>query len=135
MSGAIEYIEVRQTRYIDGAPKVRENLEQRSFAVPQARRLREMRAKGMTGLCGVALYHTLGKRHLWTFATNAGGFDDAQLAGLLKLLPALALAQRIRVKNRLAPNSVETYVGSHAAELIWPAPPARKRDGRNARPS
>jgi len=54
-----------------------------------------------------------------TFATDRpGGFDDAHVAGLLKLLPVLALVSEIRVKNRLARTLLETYVGSHAGELI-----------------
>src|SRR6201986_3293939 len=65
------------------------------------------------------LYHTLGKRHVVTFATDRpGGFDDAQIASLLKLLPVLALVSEIRMKNRLARTLLETYVGSHAGELI-----------------
>jgi hypothetical protein len=36
----------------------------------------------------------------------------------LKLLPVLALVSEIRIKNRLARTLLETYVGSHAGELI-----------------
>ena len=36
----------------------------------------------------------------------------------MKLLPALALVSEIRVKNRLARTLLETYVGSHAGDLI-----------------
>ena len=47
----------------------------------------EMRAKGLTDYVAWPLYHTLGKRHMVTFATTwSGGFDDALIAGLLKLL-------------------------------------------------
>lgn len=54
-----------------------------------------------------------------TFATDRpGGFDEAHIAGLLKLLPVLALVSEIRIKNRLARTLLETYVGSHAGELI-----------------
>jgi hypothetical protein len=79
----------------------------------------EMRAKGLTDYVAWPLYHTLGKRHIVTFATDRpGGFDDAHIAGLLKLLPVLALVSEIRIKNRLARTLLETYVGSHAGELI-----------------
>jgi adenylate cyclase len=65
------------------------------------------------------LYHTLGKRHVVTFATDRpGGFDDAHVVGLMRLLPVLALVSEIRIKNRLARTLLETYVGSHAGELI-----------------
>ena len=46
-----------------------------------------------------------------------GGFDDVHIAGLLKLLPELALVSEIRVKPAGA-KLLETYVGSHAGELI-----------------
>jgi adenylate cyclase len=65
------------------------------------------------------MYHTLGKRHFVTFATDRpGGFEPAHLAGLQGLLPVLALVSEIRMKNRLARTLLETYVGSHAGELI-----------------
>src|SRR5205814_10560313 len=65
------------------------------------------------------LYHTRGKRHLVTFATDRpGGFDDTHVAALKNILPVLALVSEIRVKNRLARTLLETYVGSHAGELI-----------------
>jgi adenylate cyclase len=47
-----------------------------------------------------------------------GGFNDEQIAALQKLLPVLALVSEIRIKNRLARTLLETYVGSHAGELI-----------------
>jgi adenylate cyclase len=54
-----------------------------------------------------------------TFATDQpGDFDDAHIAGLLRLLPVLALVSEIRMKNRLARTLLETYVGSHASELV-----------------
>ena len=74
---------------------------------------------GLTDYVAWPLYHTLGKRHMVTFATDcASGFDDAQIASLLKLLPILALVSEIRVENRLARTLLETYVGTHAGELI-----------------
>src|SRR3984885_2784977 len=79
----------------------------------------EMRAMGLTDYVAWPLYHTLGKRHVVTFATDrTGGFDDAQIESLLKLVPILALVSEIRVKNRLARTLLETYVGTHAGELI-----------------
>ncbi|MGY3690806.1 class 3 adenylate cyclase [Bradyrhizobium sp. USDA 3240] len=54
-----------------------------------------------------------------TFATDrAGGFDDVHIAELRKVLPVLALVSEIRMKNRLARTLLETYVGSHAGEMI-----------------
>ena len=112
-----EYIGSPANELQDGAAEVRENLERdggRQHAVYD-----EMRAKGLTDYVAWPLYHTLGKRHMVTFATDRpGGFDADDIAGLLKLLPALALVSEIRVKNRLARTLLETYVGSHAGELI-----------------
>jgi adenylate cyclase len=103
----------------DGAAEVRENLERDPALGRQHAVYDEMRAKGLTDYVAWPLYHTHGKRHLVTFATDRpGGFDDAHIAALLKLLPVLALVSEIRVKNRLARTLLETYVGSHAGELI-----------------
>jgi adenylate cyclase len=103
----------------DGATEVRENLERDPSLGRQHVLYNEMRAKGLTDYVAWPLYHTHGKRHLVTFATDRpGGFDDAHIAALLRLLPVLALVSEIRVKNRLARTLLETYVGSHAGELI-----------------
>ena len=103
----------------DGATEVRENLARDPTLGRKHAVYDEMRAMGLTDYVAWPLYHTLGKRHVVTFATDrVGGFDDAQIASLLKLLPILALVSEIRVKNRLARTLLETYVGSHASELI-----------------
>jgi adenylate cyclase len=103
----------------DGASEVRENLERdpalgRKHAVYDG-----LRAKGLTDYVAWPLYHTLGKRHMLAFATDRpGGFDDADVATLLKLLPVLALVSEIRMKNRLAQTLLETYVGARSGELV-----------------
>jgi adenylate cyclase len=114
-----EYIGSPASEIDGGATEVREDLERepslgRTHAVYD-----EMRAKGLTDFVAWPLYHTFGKRHIVTFATDRrGGFDDADIAGFLKLLPILALVSEIRIKNRLARTLLETYVGSHAGKLI-----------------
>ena len=114
-----EYIDSPANEIHDGATEVRENLERDPSLGRKHAVYDEMRAKGLTDYVAWPLYHTLGKRHIVTFATDRpGGFDDAHIAGLLKLLPALALVSEIRIKNRLARTLLETYVGSHASELI-----------------
>src|ERR1700710_2392927 len=114
-----EYIDSPANEIHDGVTELRENLERDPSLGRKHAVYDEMRAKGLTDYVAWPLYHTLGKRHFVTFATDRpGGFDDAQLAGLLKLLPVLALVSEIRVKNRLARTLLETYVGSHAGELI-----------------
>jgi adenylate cyclase len=117
--GRSEFIGSPVSEIHGGATEVRENLERdpslgRKHSVYDA-----MRAMGLTDYVAWPLYHTLGKQHVVTFATDRlGGFDEAHIASLLKLLPVLALVSEIRVKNRLAQTLLETYVGSHAGELI-----------------
>jgi adenylate cyclase len=114
-----EYIDSPANEIHDGATEVRENLEcdpslGRKHAVYD-----RMRAKGLTDYVAWPLFHTLGKRAIVTFATDrSGGFDDPHIAGLLKMLPVLGLVSEIRIKNRLARTLLETYVGSHASDLI-----------------
>ncbi|WBL80218.1 adenylate/guanylate cyclase domain-containing protein [Bradyrhizobium xenonodulans] len=114
-----EYIGSAANEIHDGAAEVRERLEQDASLGRKHALYDEMRARGLTDYVAWPLYHTLGKRHLVTFATDRpGGFDDAHIDGLKKLLPVLALVSEIRVKNRLARTLLETYVGAHAGELI-----------------
>jgi adenylate cyclase len=117
--GRSEFIGSPASEIFDGAAEVRENFERDSALGRKHAVYDEMREKGLTDYVAWPLYHTLGKRHFVTFATDRrGGFDDAHIAGLLNLLPVLALVSEIRVKNRLARTLLETYVGSHASELI-----------------
>jgi adenylate cyclase len=117
--GRSEFIGSPASEIFDGASEVRENLAGDPALGHKHAIYDEMRTKGLTDYVAWPLYHTLGKRHMVTFATDcAGGFDDAQIASLQKLLPILALVSEIRVKNRLARTLLETYVGTHAGELI-----------------
>jgi adenylate cyclase len=114
-----EYIDSPGNEIHEGAAEVRENLERDPSLGRKHAVYDEMRAKGLTDYVAWPLYHTLSKRHIVTFATDRpGGFDDTHVASLLSLLPVLALVSEIRVKNRLARTLLETYVGSHAGELI-----------------
>ena len=117
--GRAEYIGSPASEIHDGVTELRENLERDRSLGRQHAVYDEMRAQGLTDYVAWPMYHTLGKRHLVTFATDRpGGFTDAHIAGLLKLLPVLSLVSEIRIKNRLARTLLETYVGSHAGELI-----------------
>jgi adenylate cyclase len=117
--GRSEYIGSPANEMFDGATEVRENLERDPALGRKHALYDEMRAKGLTDYVAWPLYHTLGKRHLVTFSTDRpGGFEDAHVAALKKVLPVLALVSEIRVKNRLARTLLETYVGAHAGELI-----------------
>jgi len=104
---------------VDGASEIRWRLqsgEDRSLSHPL---YEEFRAEGLTDYVAWPLDHTLGKRHLVTFASDApSGFDDDHVAVLAEILPALALVSEIRLKNQLARTLLETYVGPHASEQI-----------------
>ncbi|MCX7305306.1 MAG: adenylate/guanylate cyclase domain-containing protein [Hyphomicrobiales bacterium] len=102
-----------------GASEVRQSLEAIAADGSDYPLYKELKAEGYTDYVAWSIEHTLGKRHVVTFATDVpGGFDDSQLAYLRDLLPALALVSEIRVKNRLARTLLETYVGPYASELI-----------------
>ncbi|MES2196982.1 MAG: adenylate/guanylate cyclase domain-containing protein [Pseudomonadota bacterium] len=114
-----EYIGSPANEILDGMAELRENLERDPSLGRKHAIYDEMRANGLTDYVAWPLHHTLGKRHLVTFATDRpGGFEEAQVAALSKLLPVLALVSEIRIKNRLARTLLETYVGTHAGELI-----------------
>ena len=117
--GRSEFIGSPINEMMDGATELRERLEGDPSLGRKHAIYDEMRAKGLTDYVVWPLHHTLGKRHFVTFATDRpGGFDEAHVAALKKLLPVLALVSEIRIKNRLARTLLETYVGSHAGELI-----------------
>lgn len=114
-----EYIGSPANEIHDGATEIRENLERDPATGRKHVVFEGMRTKGLTDYVAWPVYHTLGKRHFVTFATDKpGGFDEAHIATLSNLLPVLALVSEIRIKNRLARTLLETYVGSHAGELI-----------------
>jgi adenylate cyclase len=117
--GRAEYIGSPAHEIHDGASVVRENLECDPARGRKHAIFDELRSMGLTDYVAWPIYHTLGKRHFATFATDrSGGFTDAHLANLSSLLPVLALVSEIRVKNRLTRTLLDTYVGSHAGELI-----------------
>jgi adenylate cyclase len=113
-----EYIGSPVEEIHNGATEVRENLECDSLGREHGV-YDEWRSQGLTDYVAWPMYHTLGKRHVVAFSTDrSGGFDEAHIASLLRLLPILALVSEIRIKNRLARSLLETYVGFHAGELI-----------------
>src|SRR5690349_15201412 len=110
-----EYIGSPANEIHEGATEVRENFERDPAQGRKHAGYDEMRWNGLTDYLAWPLYHTLGKRHIVTFATDrAGGFDAVHIAALQRVLPVLALVSEIRIKNRLARTLLETYVGSHA---------------------
>jgi adenylate cyclase len=123
----VDYDVTQRTEYIGspvdeiqkGAPEVREHLDRDPALGRKHGLYSELRALSLTDYVAWPLYHTLGKKHAVAFSTDrASGFDDAHIAALSELLPILALVSEIRMKNRLARTLLETYVGSHAGEMI-----------------
>jgi adenylate cyclase len=103
----------------NGADEVRQRLDRADGQAFSHAIFDDLHAEGLTDYVAWPILHTLGKRHVVTFATDRpGGFADADLRCLADLLPALALVSEIRIKNRLARTLLETYVGPHASELI-----------------
>src|SRR5947208_9205128 len=83
-----EFIGSPANEMMDGATEIRERLEGDPSLGRQHTLYGEMRAKGLTDYVAWPLYHTLGKQHLITFATDRpGGLDDAHLAALKHVLP------------------------------------------------
>ncbi|MEH6718466.1 MAG: adenylate/guanylate cyclase domain-containing protein [Aurantimonas endophytica] len=79
----------------------------------------QLRAEGLTEYVAWPLEHTLGRRHVITFATDMpDGFSGEEKLFLQDLLPAFSLVSEIRLKNRLARTLLETYVGPHASDEI-----------------
>ncbi|MEH2487729.1 adenylate/guanylate cyclase domain-containing protein [Bradyrhizobium sp. AZCC 2230] len=114
-----EYIGSPVQEIHNGAAEVRENLEGDPSRGRKHSAYDGWRSEGLTDYVAWPMYHTLGKRHVAAFATDGpGGFDQAHIASLSGLLPILALVSEIRIKNRLARTLLETYVGTHAGELI-----------------
>ena len=125
-----EYIGSPANEIHDGATEVRENLERDASLGRKHAVYDEMRAKGLTDYVAWPLYHTLGKRHLVTFATDRpGGFDDAHIAGAVETVAGSGAGQR---------NPHEEPAGANAARNLCRVAcrradsgrrhPARKRD-------
>lgn len=114
-----EYIGSPASEIHDGVEEIRENLARDPELGRQHAVYDDMRAQGLTDYVAWPMYHTLGKRHIVTFATDRrGGFEHAHIDALRRLVPVLALVSEIRIKNRLARTLLETYVGPHAAEMV-----------------
>lgn len=103
----------------NGATEVRQNLEVSSQDQLTYPLYKEMYAEGLTDYIAWPIYHTLGKRHIATFASDApGGFTEQHVTFLKDLLPALTMVTEIRLKNIMARTLLRTYVGPHASEKI-----------------
>jgi adenylate cyclase len=104
----------------DGAEELRKDLEAPvADSEAESSLYPDLRSEGLTDYIALPLDHTLGKRHVVTFATaRAGGFAEQHIGFLRDLLPVLALVTEIRLKNIMARTLLRTYVGPHASEEI-----------------
>jgi adenylate cyclase len=84
------------------------------------RKLRQcLRREFLTDYIACPLPFTLGKCNLVYFATDRPcGFCDDDLLSLSELIPVLSSVLEVRMKNRLAHDLLDTYVGPQASEAI-----------------
>lgn len=81
--------------------------------------IRDMREEGVTDYIAIPLIFTDGSIHGSSWTTQqTGGFSDAQLADLFKIIPPLARVGEIRALQRTAVNLLDTYVGNSAGARI-----------------
>ena len=127
-------VEISEGRFgLFDTPEFRENPVARVYATRKAihRRLadpgcvmdfpilQELRAEGVTHYLALPLFFTDGAVHLVTCTTRqAGGFTDAQIAGLEAIMTPLARVAEIRAWRRTASVLLDTYVGHDAGERI-----------------
>ncbi len=108
---------VRDVR--EGQPEVRRRLWQLGSDDLDYPILKDLRDEGCTDYVVWPIFHTLGKMHVVTFASDGKtGFGDDEIAFLHRLVPLIALVTEVRLKNILARTFLETYVGPLAAERI-----------------
>lgn len=102
-----------------GAPVVRQRLHGNNSNPAKYPIYDDLRREGMTDYVAWPLIHTLGKKHIISFACDApGGFSDEHIQILEDLLPAITLLSEIRIKNVVTRTLLRTYVGPHASEQI-----------------
>ena len=81
--------------------------------------LAEFRAEGITDYLVTPLFFTNGELQVATWTTReAGGFTEAQLAGIDNVLAPLARLAEIYALRRTASNLLDAYVGRQAGERI-----------------
>jgi len=82
--------------------------------------LAEFRAEGLTDYLAAPLIFTDGAVHATSWSTREpGGFSDAQIEQLQRIINPLARVAEIRALRRTASNLLDTYVGHQAGERIW----------------
>jgi adenylate cyclase len=81
--------------------------------------LADLRAEGMTDYLVVPLRFMSGEVHAASYATRRpGGFTDAEIAALHRLLPPFSRVAEIAALNRKARNILDAYLGQQAGEKV-----------------
>jgi adenylate cyclase len=81
--------------------------------------LKELRDEGVSDYLGLPLRFTNGEIHVATFTTRqAGGFAEADIQALERIVPPLARVAEVRALRRTAINLLDAYVGRKAGERI-----------------
>jgi adenylate cyclase len=81
--------------------------------------LDDMREEQVTDYLAMPLGFTNGEIHAASFTTRqAGGFSDAQIAGLETIIPPLSRVAEVRALRRTAVSLLDAYVGHEAGEQI-----------------
>jgi adenylate cyclase len=95
--------------------------------------LEDLRKEGMTDYLVVPLRFMGGETHAASFATRRhGGFADAELAALRRLLPPFTRLAEIAALNRKAQNILDAYLGVQAGAKVL-AGQIRRGDGETIR--
>ncbi|KQS76431.1 adenylate cyclase [Rhizobium sp. Leaf383] len=114
---APQYVMSPTRAVIEGVEEIHEKLDagrSHRFEIFDA-----LAENGFTEYVSWPLKHTLGRRHMISFATKYhGGFGDRHLRFLKRLVPIVAVLSEVRIKNILARTLLQTYVGTRAAEEI-----------------
>jgi adenylate cyclase len=81
--------------------------------------LRRLRQEGITDYVAEPLHFLSGEVHVATFATRRpGGFLDAELAAIRRLLPPFTRVAEIFSTMRKARNILDAYLGPYAGEKV-----------------
>ena len=100
---------------------------------PEYPLLSRLRKSGATDYLALALNRTLRSFPVVTWATDRrGGFDDADIATLEDINPALAAIVETRVVRRISANLLDTYFGRQAGRRIL-AGQIRRAEGERIR--
>ncbi len=114
-----EFLRSPVNEIFSGAAEVRKAIEALRPGDGHAEFYDDLKREGVTEYIAWPMEHTLGKRHIVTFASDRpGGFLEEHVNYLKDLLPALTLVTEIRLKNIMARTLLQTYVGPHASEQI-----------------